>query len=89
MEAIWNANPNINLLYCFEDGNCFEKLNDAASYAKETGNTYTVKQRPTNEEEKAMKAEVTESNEAEVTESNEVETEETEIKNKPTKKSNK
>ena len=87
MEAIWNANPTVNMLYCFEDGNCFIKHNDAASYAKETGNTYTVKQRPTNEEEKAMEAEAI--TEAEVTETNEVETEETEIKNKPTKKSNK
>ena len=51
MEAIWNSNPEVNLLYCFEDGNCFIKHTEAASYAKETGNAYTVKQRPTIEEE--------------------------------------
>ena len=47
MEAIWNANPNINLLYCFEDGNCFEKLNDAAAYKKTTGNDFKAVSRPT------------------------------------------
>jgi hypothetical protein len=45
MEAIWNANPTVNMLYCFEDGNCFIKHGEAASYAKETGAAYTVKMR--------------------------------------------
>lgn len=50
MEAIWNANPNINLLYCFEDGNCFEKLNDATAYKKTTGNDFKAVSRPTEEQ---------------------------------------
>jgi hypothetical protein len=50
MEAIWNANPTVNMLYCFEDGNCFIKHSEAASYAKTTGAAYTVKMR--NEEAK-------------------------------------
>jgi hypothetical protein len=55
MEAIWNANPNVNLLFCFEDGNCFIKHGEAASYAKEKGTAYIAKQRPTNEENKPIK----------------------------------
>lgn len=51
MDAIWESNPGVNLLFCFEDGNCFAKHGEAASYAKETGKPYTVKQRPTNEVE--------------------------------------
>jgi len=51
MEAIWNANPTVNMLYCFEDGNCFIKHGEAASYAKETQKPYTVKTRPTEEQE--------------------------------------
>jgi hypothetical protein len=52
MEAIWNANPTVNMLYCFEDSNCFVKHGDAASYAKTTGMAYTVKVRETEQEEK-------------------------------------
>lgn len=51
MEATWNANPTVNIMFCFEDGNCFIKHTEAASYAKEKGMNYEVKQRPTNEEE--------------------------------------
>jgi len=51
MEAIWNANPNINTLFCFEDGNCFVKHGDAASHAKTTGATYKQVSRPTEGEE--------------------------------------
>jgi hypothetical protein len=52
MEAIWNANPTVNMLYCFEDGNCFVKHGDAASHAKTTGMAYTVKVKETEQEEK-------------------------------------
>lgn len=45
MEAIWNANPTVNMMFCFEDGNCFIKHTEAASYAKETGKPYIVKMR--------------------------------------------
>lgn len=45
MEAIWNANPTVNMLYCFEDGNCFIKHSEAASYAQSTNNAYVVKVR--------------------------------------------
>ena len=51
MEAIWNANPTVNMLYCFEEGNCFIKHTEAASYAKETGKPYTVKVRETEEKQ--------------------------------------
>lgn len=51
MEAIWNANPEVNLLYCFEDGNCFIKLSDAASHKKATGENYKPVARPVNEVE--------------------------------------
>jgi hypothetical protein len=47
MEAIWNANPTVNMLYCFEDGNCFIKHSEAASYAQSTNNAYVVKVRKT------------------------------------------
>ncbi len=50
MEAIWNANPTINMLYCFEDGNCFIKHSEAASYAQSTNNAYVVKVRETETE---------------------------------------
>jgi hypothetical protein len=50
MEAIWNANPNINTLFCFEDGNCFVKHGDAASHAKTTGLTYKQVSRQTEEQ---------------------------------------
>jgi hypothetical protein len=55
MEAVWNANPNVNMMFCFEDGNCFIKRNEAASYAKESGKSYTVKMR---KEEVKVKEEV-------------------------------
>lgn len=55
MEAIWNANPNVNLLYCFEDGNCFIKLSDAASHKKATGENYKPVSRPVTEENKPIK----------------------------------
>lgn len=85
MEAIWNANPNINTLFCFEDGNCFVKHGDAASHAKTTGATYVIKVR--NEE---AKIEATEEVVTEETTIEEVVTENEEVKEpKPTKKSNK
>ena len=49
MEAIWNANPLVTCLYCFEDGNCFIKLSDAQSWKKETGKDYTIKMREVEE----------------------------------------
>jgi hypothetical protein len=55
MEAIWNSNPNVNLLYCFEDGNCFAKLSDAAAYKKTTGADYKAVSRPTAEAEPEVK----------------------------------
>jgi len=55
MEAIWNSNPEVNLLYCFKDGNCFAKLSDAASHKKTTGADYTPVQRPVNEEKQPTK----------------------------------
>lgn len=58
MEAIWNANPKINLLYVFEDGNAFEKLSDAVSYKRTTQMDYTKVERPkeeTKEETKTKK----------------------------------
>jgi hypothetical protein len=55
MEAIGNANPTINMLFCFEDGNCFEKLSDAASYAKTTGQSYKQVSRPVVETETKTK----------------------------------
>lgn len=54
MEEIWNANPDVNLLYCFEDGNCFVKLSDAGSHKKTTGGNYKPVSRPT-EEKKEVK----------------------------------
>ena len=82
MEAIWNANPTVNMLYCFEDGNCFLKHGDAAAHAKTTGAAYTVKMR--NEEVKI------EATEEVVTEESTIEEVVTEIEeqvkeNKPTK----
>jgi hypothetical protein len=47
MEAIWNANPTVNMLYCFEDGNCFIKHSEAASYAQSNNMHYIVKVRET------------------------------------------
>lgn len=82
MEAIWNANPTINMLFCFEDGNCFEKLSDAASYAKTTGQSYKQVSRPVVETE-------IETEHVEETETLTEHVEEQEIKTKPTKKSNK
>jgi hypothetical protein len=83
MEAIWNANPNINTLFCFEDGNCFVKHGDAASHAKTTGATYVIKVR----NEEAFKKQVSKViidavNDAQIIEEIQEET-------KPTKKSNK
>lgn len=51
MEATWNANPNINMLFCFEDGNFFEKLSDAVAYKRTTKKDYTRVERPTEEKE--------------------------------------
>jgi hypothetical protein len=55
MEAIWNANPNVNMLYCFEDGNCFIKHTEAASYAQSNNMSYIVKIREIQEENKPTK----------------------------------
>jgi len=55
MEAIWKANSEVNVLYCFEDGNCFIKHSEAASYAQSTNNAYVVKVRQTEEEIKPIK----------------------------------
>jgi hypothetical protein len=55
MEAIWNANPLVTKLYCFEDGNCFIKHSDAMSWKKETQKDFVVKEKPTNEKEEEVK----------------------------------
>jgi hypothetical protein len=55
MEAIWSSNPTVNMLYCFEDGNCFIKHSEAASYAQSTNMAYIVKVRQTEEETKPTK----------------------------------
>jgi hypothetical protein len=51
MEATWNANPNVNMLFCFEDGNCFEKLSDAVNYKRAEGKDYVRVERPKEKEE--------------------------------------
>ena len=51
MEAIWNSNPNVNMLFCFEDGNCFEKLSDAVAYKRTTQMDYERVERPKVEKE--------------------------------------
>jgi hypothetical protein len=43
------------MLYCFEDGNCFIKHSEAASYAQSTNMAYTVKVREIEEETKPTK----------------------------------
>ena len=55
MEAIWNANPNVNMLFCFEDGNCFEKLSDAVNYKRAEGKDYVRVERPTEEVNEEVK----------------------------------
>jgi hypothetical protein len=55
MEAIWNANPNVNMLFCFEDGNCFEKLSDAVAYKRTTQMDYERVERPTEEVNEEVK----------------------------------
>ena len=45
------SNPDVNTLFCFEDGNCFVKLSDASSHKKTTGADYKQVQRPINEVE--------------------------------------
>lgn len=42
MQEIWNANPDLKKLYCFEDGNCFAKLSDAMAYKKTTQQEFTM-----------------------------------------------
>jgi hypothetical protein len=55
MEAIWNSNPNVNMLFCFEDGNCFEKLSDAVAYKRTTQMDYVRVERPTEEVNEEVK----------------------------------
>lgn len=55
MEAIWNSNPDVNLLYCFEDGNCFVKHSDALSHKKETQKDFKPVQRPVAEVKEEVK----------------------------------
>jgi hypothetical protein len=55
MEAIWNANPLVSTLYCFEDGNCFINKGDAMSWMKATQKEYVIKQRPTEEVKEEVK----------------------------------
>jgi len=55
MEAIWNANPNVNILFCFDDDNCFEKLSDAVNYKRATGKDYVRVERPTEEVNEEVK----------------------------------
>lgn len=58
MEAIWNANPTVNMLYCFEDGNCFIKHSEAASYAQSTNMAYIVKVRENLVEKSKIKQQI-------------------------------
>lgn len=51
MEAIWNANPDVNVLFAFEDGNAFVKLSDAVAYKRTTQMDYTRVERPKEEKE--------------------------------------
>jgi len=51
MEAIWKANSEVNVLYCFEDGNCFTTSGLALSYRNETGKEFTTVNRPVEEKE--------------------------------------
>jgi hypothetical protein len=51
MEAIWNSNPLVTKLYCFEDGNCFINQRDAQSYKKDTKQDFTIKERDVEKEE--------------------------------------
>jgi hypothetical protein len=60
MEAIWNANPNVNMLFCFDDENCFEKLSDAVNYKRATGKDYVRVERPTEEVNEEVNEEVKE-----------------------------
>jgi hypothetical protein len=60
MEATWNANPNVNMLFCFEDGNCFEKLSDAVNYKRAEGKDYVRVERPTEEVKEEVQEEVKE-----------------------------
>ena len=55
MEAIWNANPNVNMFFCFDDENCFEKLSDAVNYKRATGKDYVRVERPTEEVNEEVK----------------------------------
>ena len=55
MEAIWKANPLITKLYCFEDGNCFEKHADALAYKKTIHADYVVTERQTEAKEEEVK----------------------------------
>lgn len=57
MEEIWAANPDVKVMYCFEDGNCFIKHGDALSYKKDTQKEFKTVERPTAEvkEEKPTK----------------------------------
>lgn len=55
MEAIWNANPNVNMLFCFDEDNCFEKLSDAVNYKRATGKDYVRVERPTEEVNEEVK----------------------------------
>lgn len=56
MEAIWNANPDVKVLYCFEDGNCFTTSGLALSHRNDTGKDFTTVNRPVEEVKEEKKS---------------------------------
>lgn len=40
MKEVFEANPDINFLFCFEDENCFVNETDAKNYARTSGLPY-------------------------------------------------
>lgn len=40
MKDVFDANPEVNSLFCFEDGNCFINETDAKNYARTSGMVY-------------------------------------------------
>lgn len=40
LTPIWQSNPDLTRLHCFEDGNCFAKLSDANNHKRSTGKPF-------------------------------------------------
>ena len=55
-KSVFDANPNVNELFSFEDGTCFyiNELNNAINYAKKSGLEYKIIKRE-NEEKQTTK----------------------------------